>query len=242
MKEQLTCRHCSVPLTPPQQMAGHCGAAACRRRENQAREVRLTQQLGEPALQAAEAKLKGRRATLLWLVDAESRLVPVPEARRAAHHAHLSGLIEAPLDESVQPLAPAAESVVLGQQEGRLCGQCRGRCCWHGAPSFAFTTLPQLLRWQRREAGRTLQDAVDWFMAQVPPRHTRRGCIYQGPQGCVLPRGDRPDICNSYACDSLVQMQQTLRDDPDAAFVAVTRDGDDSARRALITGSSTRRL
>lgn len=238
----LACRHCGAPLTLLQQKAGHCGAAGCRHRENRAREVRLTQQLGEPALQAAAAALQGPRPTLLWLLDAEARVVPVPKARREAHRAHLAGLVETPAEGEVQPLAEAADAATLGAQEGRLCAECRGRCCGQGAPTHAFMTLPQLLRWQQREAGRTLQEAADWFMAHVPSRHARNGCIYQGAQGCVLPRGDRADICNSYACDALVQMQQELRENRDAAFVAVTRDGDEAARRALITASSTRPL
>lgn len=237
------CTYCQAPLAPPQQRDGHCGAAGCRHRAKEARWARLGRELGAAALHDAAAKLPpGRKPRLLWLRDAPDRLAPVPAARREAHRAHLQALVtgadHAPLP---PPLAEPAPSTAAAQ-EGRLCGQCRGRCCAQGGPTHAFTTLPQLLRWQQREAGRTLQDAVDWYMAQVPPRHTRHGCIYQGPRGCVLPRGDRADICNSYACDPLREMQQVLPDEPDAVFAAVTLNGDTVVRRGLVTATANRRL
>jgi len=239
----LTCRHCAAALAPQQRNGGHCGAAGCRHRESLAQGSRLAQRLGEPALQAAQPKLQGRRATLLWLREAETKLVPVSKSARAAHRAHLMALVnEQPADDAAQPLAEASPSTARGEQEGRLCGQCRGYCCAHGGQTHAFITRPQLLRWQLRESGRTLQGAVDWYMAQVPQRHTRRACIYQGPQGCVLPREDRADICNSYACDSLVQMHEELLDDREAAFVAVTPSGGALVRRALIDASATQPL
>jgi hypothetical protein len=237
-----TCRHCGTALNTLQRHAGLCGAAGCRLREVQARWARLAQQLGEPAQRAAAPHAGGARTTLLWLRHAETKIVPVPKAARAAHRAHLQRLIEQPVDPSVQPLAPAPPPSNLGNQEWRLCAQCRGRCCTQGGPTHAFTTLPQLLRWQQREAGRTLQDAVDWYMAQIPPRHTWHACVYQGPQGCVLPREERADICNSYACDPLLQVQQQLQEEPQAAFVAVTLKGDRQVRRALISDSGTKRI
>lgn len=240
----LTCRHCQAPLAPPQRADGHCGAAACRHREDRARWARLTKDLGEPAQRAAAAKLPpGRQPLLLWLRDAQHRLVPLPQTRRDAHRAHLQALVaNAPAGSLPPPLAEPAPGMVLGAQEGRLCGQCRGRCCAQGAPTHAFTTLPQLLRWQQREPGRTLQGAVDWYMTRLPGRHTQGGCVYQGPGGCVLPRADRADICNSYACDPLKDLQQALEGDREAAFVAVTLAGDAPVRRGLITAQRTRRL
>ena len=126
-----------------------------------------------------------------------------------------------------------------GPQEGRLCSQCHGRCCSQGGPTNAFIKLPQLVRWQQREAGRTLQDAVAYYMAALPPRHTQHACVYQGPQGCSLPRRDRAEICNSYACDSLQQMRLVLRTQPEAAFAVVTLEDDEARRRAAITADGS---
>jgi len=233
------CRHCGAVLSLLQQSAGHCGAAGCRHRNERERWARLSVPLARQALDAATPQLAGHPATVLWLIDTEARLAPVPKATREAHRAHLQALLDAPPGDAVQPLPPAPPPSSPGQQAGRLCAQCRGRCCAPGGPNHAFITLPLLLRWQQREPGRTLQDAVDWFMAQIPPRHTRRACIYQGPQGCALPQGDRSDICNEYACDALVQACRQLADAPQAAFVAVTLAGDQAVRRALITADTT---
>jgi len=237
-----TCRHCGAPLPAPRRAGGVCGAAGCRHREDRAHWADLSQRVGASAQQAAGQQIGGGRAALLWLRVVETRLVPVPKATRQAHRAHLMALLEARPGAAAQPLAEPAPAVALGSQEWRLCAQCRGRCCTQGGPTHAFITLPQLLRWQQREAGRTLQDAVDWYMAMIAARHTRRACVYQGPQGCVLPREDRADICNSYACDSLMQLQEQLREEPQAAFVAVTLDGDKPVRSAVITGADTQPL
>ncbi len=238
------CRHCGTALTPLQQrQGGLCGAAACRYRETQARWRRLTVTVGQAALDAAATlRPAPTRPALLWLRAGETRLVPLSAQRREAHRAHLQALIDGPADESVQPLAPAAPASTLGAQEWRLCAQCRGRCCTQGGPAHAFMTLPQLLRWQKAHAGRTLQDAVDAYMSCLPARHVRHACVYQGAQGCVLPREERADICNSYACDPLLQVQAELKDDPQAAFVAVTMEGDVVVRRGLIQADGTRDL
>lgn len=237
------CTHCQAPLTPPQLRDGHCGAAGCRYKAQEARWASLSRELGQVALRDAAEKLPpGRQPLLLWLRDAQGHMAPVPTARREAHHAHLQALVTGA--EGAAPPPPLAEPApsTAAPQEGQLCGQCRGRCCAHGAQAHAFVTLPQLVRWQQREAGRTLQDAADWYMAQVPACHAHQGCIYHGPRGCVLPRGDRADICNSYACDSLREMQQVLQDEPDAVFAAVTLSGQSVLRRALVTATAKRRL
>jgi len=237
----VNCRHCGAALPAPLRAGGVCGAAGCRHREDRARWAALSQRLGEPARQAA-ARKPGGPATLLWLRATETRLVPVPKATRAAHRAHLMALIQAAPDAAVQPLAEPAPPASVGEQAWRLCAQCRGLCCTHGGPTHAFITLAQLLRWQRREPGRTLQQAVDWYTAAIPARHARRSCIYHGAMGCTLPQPDRADVCNSYACDSLVKATRDLQKAPQTSFVAITLDGDRPVRQALITGTDTQPL
>jgi hypothetical protein len=241
--QTLSCRHCGQPITALQQrQAGICGAAACRHRAARARLQRLAQTVGHAALQAATTHLQDEPATLLWLQDFDTRLTPVTAARRAAHRAHLDSLLEQPAGADIQPLAPAAAASTLGAQEGRLCAQCGGRCCSHGGQRHAFITLPQLLRWQRAEPGRSLPDAVGYFMERLPPGHVAASCLYHGPQGCALPREHRADVCNAHTCDALDRVQATLRDAPQAAFVAVTLSGDDAVRSALVQAEATRHL
>ena len=49
--------------------------------------------------------------------------------------------------------------------------------------------------------------AVEAYMALLPPEHSDHGCVYQTAQGCVVPRDLRADICNSFACAPLQQVQ-----------------------------------
>ncbi len=237
------CRHCGAPLTLLQQRSGStCGAAGCRHRDEVARMQRLAASVGRAALQAAAPLPGGAKAALLWLRVHDMPLVPLSATRQAAHRAFLQQLVDEPPEQSAEPLAEPAPAESLGEQEWRLCAQCRGRCCALGGQHHAFITLAQLLRWQQREPGRTLQDAVESYAARVAHAHLDGGCAYQGEQGCTLPREDRADICNSYACNSLISTQATLRDDPQAAFVAVTLDGDAAVHRALIGPGATQDL
>ncbi len=238
-----TCHHCGAAVSALQQrQGGICGAAACRHRAAQARLQRLEQTVGQAALQAAAPNLRGAPVTLVWLQDCDTRLTPVTAARQAAHQAHLHALLAEPPDADPQPLAPAPAATPLGAQEGRLCAQCGGRCCAEGGQRQAFITWPQLLRWQQGQPGRTAQDAAAFFMAHLPPEHVSGSCLYHGPQGCALPREHRADICNAYTCDALDGVQATLRQAPQAAFVAVTLNGDSAVRGALVQAESTQQL
>ena len=238
------CRFCGQALSLLQQRRGdRCDLSACRHAADVARRRRLDAEVVRPTLQDSTARLGRVPAALLWLRDCLTRQVPVPVRRAEAHRAFLQSLVDAEGAAEAEPLPePPDEVAPAGPQEGRLCSQCHGRCCSQGGPTNAFITLPQLVRWQQREAGRTLQDAVAYYMAALPPRYTQHACVYQGPQGCSLPRRDRAEICNSYACDSLQQMRLVLRTRPDAAFAVVTLQDDEVRRRATITADRTVRL
>lgn len=238
------CRFCGRGLSLLQQRRGErCDQAACRHAEDVVQQQRLAAGVGRATLQDSKARLGRLPAALLWLRDCRTRQVPVPERRVAAHRAFLQSLVDADGAAEAKPLPEPPDAVAPDwPQEGRLCAQCRGRCCNEGGPTNAFITLPQLLRWQQRAAGRTLQEAVAYFMAALPPRHTQHACVYQGAQGCSLPRQDRAEICNSYACDSLQQMRGVLREQADAAFAVVTLEGGEALRRAAITANDTARL
>ena len=240
----LRCRFCGRALSALQRQRGeHCTEAACRHAAQQARQQRLDNGVGRSTLEEATARLGRAPAALLWLRECPTRQVPISARRADAHRAFLQSLAGTDGAAAVPGLPePPAAVAPAGPQEGRLCAQCRGRCCNEGGANHAFITLPQLLRWQRREAGRTLQHAVAFFMAALPPRHTQHSCLYHGPQGCGLPREDRAEICNSHACNSLQQMRGVLREEPAAAFAAVTIEGETVLRRAAVTAEGTVRL
>lgn len=235
------CRFCGRTLSALQRQRGdHCTEAACRHAAQQARQQRLDSGAGRRTLEEATARLGRAPAALLWLRECPTRQVPISARRADAHRAFLQSLAET-AGAATAPALPEPPAAVgpAGPQEVRLCAQCRGRCCNEGGATHAFITLPQLRRWQRREAGRTLQDAVDFFMTALPPRHTQHSCLYHGPQGCGLAREDRAEICNSHACNSLQQMRGVLSEQPAAAFAVVTLDEERVLRRAAIAAEGT---
>jgi hypothetical protein len=237
---QPSCRHCGALLSALDAIqGGSCRNANCRHRASVARLKGLRQTLGEPALQAARAVLDKEPAALLWLEPAIDEVVELPEARRVAHRQYLQGLVDGAPSDAVQPLASPPPETSLGGQERRLCTQCVGRCCAIGGRSHAFMSLPQLLRWQQARPDRSLQDAVEAFMQQLPAEHMRNSCVYQGVRGCVLPRADRADICNSFACEALSQVQAELRNDPEAVFVAITLQDGQVLRQAALSAATT---
>lgn len=230
------CRHCGQPLTPVQQHgSGICGGTGCRHLENRLRTGAIQASAGEAALAAAGSLIAGRPVSVLWLQPTETDLVPVPEQRRARHRDHLDGLVERhAAGEAAAPLAPAEPDGAGSSHEHHLCAQCAGRCCQLGATSNAFTTLPQLLRWQQAHPTASIGEAADWFMAQILETHVRNSCVYHGARGCTLPREHRADICNAYACAPLHQMRAGIVADAGTAFVTLTHDGERLVRSAVV--------
>jgi hypothetical protein len=129
--------------------------------------------------------------------------------------------------------------VAAAQRGARLCGQCRGRCCRHGADWRAFIDVTVLQRWQDEAPGRTLADAVEAYVAMLPPAHVENACLYQTSTGCAMPRERRAEICNGFACDALEQVQRAAANDPASAVVAITFHRDRAERAALIEAAAT---
>ena len=139
----------------------------------------------------------------------------------SSHLAHLQAVVADGI--VIDRSRLAAFTAVPGlPQADRLCAHCQGHCCQHGLGWHAFMDLRSLQRWVDTQCGATLADAVAHFMAQVPAEHADGGCLYQGAAGCVLPRDQRADICNGFACPSLQAVQQATLQDPQATVVALT--------------------
>ena len=245
-----TCGHCGQALGRLAQLqrATHCRSAPCLAKAAQARGAQQQAALGALALQAAGAALGASDAkppTLVFLQPWQPVQVPVTDAQRQSHHAYL--LTVAAEGTVIDDTRLAAHSAVDGlPQADRLCAHCRGHCCQHGLGWHAFMDLRSLQRWASAQAdepdGATLADAVAHFMAQVPAEHADGGCLYQGEQGCVLPREQRADICNGFACPSLQAVQQATLQDPQAAVVTLAVHAGQAQRVALISASNTQPL
>jgi hypothetical protein len=237
------CSHCGQPLSAllRQQRATHCRAAPCLARADLVRAARQQAQLGAQALAAATAQQPPGMwvpARVVFLQAWEPVQVALTEAQRDSHLAYLQAVVAdgTVIDDSRLAAFTAVDGL---PQADRLCAHCRGHCCQHGLGWHAFMDQRSLQRWADTQDGATLDDAVHHFMAQLPATHADGGCLYQGEEGCVLPRAQRADICNGFACRPLQEVQQAVLDNPQATVVALSVHAGQAQRPALVSASTT---
>jgi hypothetical protein len=186
----------------------------------------------EAALAAARerapaALAASSRAPVVWLQHREPVLSALTDDERAEHAAYLAAVAAEPAahrrrgelayPEDPGP-GPAADAVV--------CGFCRGRCCHAGKGNRGFIDADLLERHAARHGG-SLHDAAGFYLARLPAHHVADACLYQGGQGCVLPREARAPVCNGFACPPLQQARPLLGGTANAAgAVLATYDED----------------
>lgn len=264
------CRHCGAVLDAltRQRRTGVCGTAKCRHVASASHEAELKSRLQAQAQTLVQVQLPAlaRQALgVVWLRANDPEMVAVSAADRAEHRAYLQqvvagGLVGEPTDETghgpghertheptleptLEPIDPAAPPPTPAAAQGaRLCGQCGGRCCQHGAGSHAFIELDVLQRWQAQHPGSDASDAVASYVAYLPEQHVFGACLYQTQQGCALPRQQRAHICNDYACDALQAAQQAHADGSANAVIALTVHQDRVQRAAVIGADATHAL
>ena len=236
------CRHCGGVLDALARRRGvdFCGAAQCRHKAAQAHTARLKQALSAAAPAAVRSQLQRQEApaAVVWLQHCEPRMIAVDDDDRARHRAHLESVVA---EGMVIDRSRLAESTAVDKhrQGARLCAQCRGRCCEHGAGWRAFIDLTVLSRWQQEHPACSLADAVDAYVTMLPAEHVRGACLYQTATGCAMPRERRADICNGFACEALQQVQHVAESVPAGAVLAITFHKDQVERAALIEADAT---
>lgn len=243
------CAVCQRPLALPERARGACGRRECEeewlvRRPAQQREARRRE------LTASAARFRNACADEAGVHDTERfvptpipynglQVAPLPDARRDALRAHLTHVATA----ARAAAACAAASSDLDQHQrvrrapvpvsspemGRVliaaCTACRGRCCVQGG-DHAFVTVHTMRAYFDEHPEKTLEDAVADYMAPVRTETIEGGCVYQGERGCTLPAAMRADMCNTFFCESLVNLQREHRDDaPVRAFFAPEETG-----------------
>jgi hypothetical protein len=231
------CRYCAAPLSALSRVLGvdSCDAAACRHRAALAKTTRLKEHIATQALAQEPA------AQVVWLKHCEPQLVAVSEKSRSEHHAFLLSVLANGYITDTSALAPSTADD-RHPQGARLCAQCRGSCCEHGAGWHAFIDLTLLQRWQEQHADSTLHDAVQAYTDMLPESHVHGACLYQTALGCAMPRQHRADICNGFACEALQATQRAAAADPQARVVAITFHQDQVERAAVIGGAETRQM
>lgn len=219
------CVYCGSLLTRHQAFAGTtCDHWRCR-------EKRLNSQLVAHRTEAARVLgvTRPERFPIAVVPHGLQELVPLAAESRLMLAGFLHGLMDAVAEEA-DPEPSAAvqdpgDSPAIAAHLGRVCAVCRGYCCHHGAAHNAFLDRKTLLRFQAARPDLPMDGVIAVYLDLLPDRHCRDACLYQGAQGCVLPRGMRADICNGYECGGLKAARASF--DPAGggyAYVAVRHD------------------
>ncbi len=180
-------------------------------------------------------------AAVVWLQHREPQMVAVTDDDREHHRTYLDKVVAEGMVIDQSRLAPPTADD-RHPHGARLCGQCRGRCCEHGAGWRAFLDLTVLQRWQLEQPSRSLADAIEAYLSMLPAEHVQGACLYQTATGCAMPRERRADICNGFACEALQQVQRLAGIDPTRAVVAITFHRDRVERAAVIDAGATHTL
>ncbi|MEM7211863.1 MAG: hypothetical protein AAF479_08225 [Pseudomonadota bacterium] len=132
-------------------------------------------------------------------------LSTLPEVRHLALKSHLAEIA----DEGFADGVPDAESVARERQSIDLpeakatdaaCGTCKGNCCKAGGPTWGFLTVTDVQRFRIRYPECDAAGFSAYYLSFLPDESVPDNCVFQGPAGCTLDRGDRASLCNSFLC------------------------------------------
>jgi hypothetical protein len=238
------CAVCQRPLAAQERARGACARRECEeewlvRRPARQRDARRN------ALTAHATAFRNASAHECGVPDAEGFVptpvphnslptAPLPPARREALRVHLTHTAAAALAATPSESghhAPVQRAPVPVSSPGMAhvlqaaCGACRGRCCVQGG-EHAYITRETMRVYFDEHPGSTLEQAITDYMAPIPAETIEGGCVYQGETGCTLPTAMRADMCNTFFCESLVELQARHgADEPVRAFFAPEETG-----------------
>jgi predicted nucleic acid-binding Zn ribbon protein len=210
------CPACGRALNAHEQFAGEfCADWQCRRRRMEAEQRRLlARQMAvmrdDAAAAAGDTGL--RTAPVVTVRWYETDLEPVPDHQREQLRSHLRSLepdvhalaqhlaaAEPHPDPQLDPTPNPEVDALLGQ----VCARCTGYCCRLGYSRMAFLDAPAMLASWQADPTAAYEELVDGYLAALPALHHAGSCGFHGAAGCVLPRGRRAAICNSFECPGL---------------------------------------
>ena len=204
------CRFCHQPVDAQQafRSGGACGATVCQRRW---REELAGRQRESNAQQRTAARQRAISALAIYPLPANIRpLAPLPEWRRVAFGEHLRQIIAAAFvaEPELADVTGRAESEVASAPSNlgcSACSVCAGRCCVAGA-EHGMLTVETIQQYRVAHPTATADSILEVYAAHVGEITYEGACIYQGSNGCTLPRNLRATLCNSFQCDELVQL------------------------------------
>ena len=237
---QGVCRFCGQDLSSAQSAAsGVCGRQECHDRmikeagqaildRKRAKHREVTEEVlakVPDALADATARLGGGDATVGVLPAQDNPVERLPPERLEKFREHLEFCAEFAFRDPVpdQDLSKREEQEPEEEPEAAgACATCQGWCCKNRGGDTALLLPDDFSRYRQRNPGVTKDDVIEAYLAHLPAKSTRDGCVYQAETGCALPRAMRQDICNSYYCDPLRWLRQEFRESGtgNAVFVA----------------------
>jgi len=158
-----------------------------------------------------------------------ARLRPLAARRKRAFLARVRALVATvrrttAADDERTLDAPAELDDTATRLVIATCSACRGACCGNGG-DHAFLRTRTLREFMAAHPALDDDGVVAAYAAWLPERTSQPGCVYQGEQGCTLPRAMRSNICNAYLCSGLRRALLVANNDTRGVFVA-HRDGD----------------
>ena len=221
------CSVCDAPLADPlQRHRGTCADLACLRsaavaagRAHLARERERDRRRGRAAAAAAGTPHG------LGILDRAGPLGPRDPEEVAALEAAVGAAVAAAFADDAMAPDPLDEAPPPDPLTGAVCTACRGGCCVHGLRRHGFVDPPLIARQRARRPGLTPEAARAIYLDARPRLSSRGACLFQGADGCALPREDRSAICNGYVCEVVHRARDAVCAMADGP-VAVARCGD----------------
>lgn len=242
------CPYCDTEITVHQKIRpGHCANPICLHKHAvEGDKIRETAGLERYQSQATAAKGKlrgdidaqaaahGVDPALVYVAPVPHSNVPLirlPDDRRGAYLAHLAKITT----EAFEHPLPATGNFDRDHTSERsephpwnniACGACRGNCCQTqgGGSTHAFQTVKSITQLRQAQPNLTADDVIDLYTTALPEVSNDGGCVFQGPQGCVLERSHRADVCNTFRCYALRRLAQDVDLESTDAVALVSMD------------------
>ena len=251
-----TCKICSQQLNVHQAARGLvCDKPDCRQSwarqidsQKRARHQRnndlITRQASLAIYRLMEQKKINRySSTNIAPVPASTApLRPADSVRQTLFRQHFEALLdewenrEETLEfaESSSPTEAKPDPAGLAAQ---ACSTCRGHCCREGS-THAFITLDVIARWVANNPDTDLEECRAYYLSRLPSHSIAGSCVYHGVNGCQLEREMRADLCNTWDCSSLSQLNTVASIDPKPVTLIVASENGNPLRVRIVQSDS----
>jgi hypothetical protein len=198
-----------------------------KRRENAEKIEKMFTKMA-PAVEVAAGAIDATPDTVLRakIPYQQNPVVPLPAERKAEFEKHLRALVAGAFE------GPAEEIDFSYREDlerdmhdvmATACAACKGGCCAVGGTT-AYLADIDIQRWRSRNPDVTPDEIIDYYLGMLPEEATEDACMFQGAEGCVLPRDKRNDQCHTFYCKSLKDLQAQLMESQDGKVVYIAAD------------------